>query len=132
MPRRRGLRLVEHAANLQERQILRIVTTQPETVARFERSDRGGDAAAHQTDIAHSLRIDVTGRSGTRSRRFVLGQRILASRATHAIDVPLRQHSPQPCGQAAATVKVTEMGSPLAVAHVQSEQFSIKRVRQIA
>src|SRR4029453_12665868 len=59
-------------------------------------------------------------------------QRILTTCAPQAIDVPLRQHSPQPGGQAAAAMEIAELGTPLPVAYVESEQLTVERVGKIA
>ena len=78
------------------------------------------------------LRIRQGGLRPGGQGRLVFGQRVGAACGSRTIDLPLREHRPQPGGKAAAAVKIAEQGLPLAVAFPQTEQIGMDGIGELA
>ncbi len=71
-------------------------------------------------------------RSGECICRILVGQRLDARVEPTTVDVSLRQHGSQPCGQAAAAVEVAEVRLPFAIARSEAEKLCVERSRDLA
>jgi hypothetical protein len=116
--------LAEHQARLRERQILRIVAGQPQTIAGTERRDGVLDRMPDEPQIAIPIGLDLQCARRQHQRRIVVRQRFHPAIRPQPVHVPLRQYGPQPRRQAAAAVKVAEKG--LALARVLAEPEEVR------
>jgi hypothetical protein len=107
----------EQPSGLGERQSLRVVVAEAQTVPGIEPVDRCSQRGMDERDQPALVRIRyVRGRGG----RLLLRQRRLPPGGTHPIDVPLGQHRAEPGGQAASAVEIAEERTPFTAARAKS------------
>ena len=87
---------------------------------------------AHQGHIPVPVGFWRAGRRRQCPARLLFRQCLHATGCPHAVDVPLRQHGPEPRGQAAASVEVAEQRLPPAVTVAKPEQFGVQRIGDLA
>src|SRR5581483_4212587 len=101
-----GFVLAQQPAGLGERQLARMIASEPEAIARVELRDCGLQRALDELAAA---RVAGLRRRGRRARQQLDGaERLEPSVRAHRVDVALRQDGAQPRRETAASVKVAE------------------------
>ena len=140
LARNGGLVFAEQLADLREREIVRVVISQPQSVARRERVECREQYGLQNHKVFFAVGIWGGIRCSYSCRglaRFVIGlvavvEWIEKPRAAKLINVPLGQDRAQPRGQLAAAVKIIEERFSQALRFAQTVQIAVERIGQFA